>query len=443
MLERARPVWDFDDRDFGAPEGFPSRLARDGYIPHRRFAKPGGQECELYVCSPKPGLRRGAVELGPEHLVVIKVLKPDASGVYLRAIKDEYDALRLLDIKTGVPWLYERSDGTGEFADPNTVAWDGATEARSPYIVQDFIPGINLRRYMGQLMENLPEGQSRTATSLLSQEQWVHMSRALVSVLKEIHLHGIVHMDIKPDNIVVAAGGVEPWVIDFGSAMHRGRRNRPSGQRRTFLGTPQYFRDGGVSMECDVYAMTLTLAEFLTGKDVRDLDGTARSEAEARARQNGRPGESKRYLFNIYSEREPNLSIIPTWGHQFFEHAFQLRGKDATGQTLARLFEEAFPTDQWPAYKRQTNPWTTKPITPTVPVSWEVASPPAPIVPDRGNTTLEKLRYAEVNMATNIEYRISGARRQVVEIAMITGAIVGVALLCATVFTYVLLGSVN
>ena len=43
----------------------------------------------------------------------------------------------------------------------------------------------------------------------------LRIARGLAEALAEVHKHGLVHRDIKPDNILVDAAGL-PTIIDFG-----------------------------------------------------------------------------------------------------------------------------------------------------------------------------------------------------------------------------------
>lgn len=81
---------------------------------------------------------------------------------------------------------------------PDILAWD--FEVASPWVAQDF-RGPNLRRFLNdrvgrQINRSRPDGRTQfdRRTWLLSQ---------IVSAVKFVHLHGVVHRDIKPDNILV------------------------------------------------------------------------------------------------------------------------------------------------------------------------------------------------------------------------------------------------
>jgi formylglycine-generating enzyme required for sulfatase activity len=103
----------------------------------------------------------------------------------------------------------------------------------------------------------------------LSTEKAIELTIKLLSALSEVHGKGIIHRDIKPDNVLLDESG-EPFLIDFGIA-----RVEEGGKAKTgtgfSIGTPQYMSPEQldakpINLTTDIYSMGIMLFELLTGK---------------------------------------------------------------------------------------------------------------------------------------------------------------------------------
>lgn len=116
--------------------------------------------------------------------------------------------------------------------------------------------------YMGS--ESLGHAQ---ASGLAPTYSWVHyMLCALLHTLSYVHQRGMLHRDIKPDNILVCPSG-QPVLIDFGSARNVDTNNK------TRLVTEDYspieqVRGEGEGEWTDIYALGATFYHILTGSCV-------------------------------------------------------------------------------------------------------------------------------------------------------------------------------
>ena len=89
-------------------------------------------------------------------------------------------------------------------------------------------------------------------------------------------LQGVVHRDIKPDNILLTADGdeAEARLGDFGTAREESEQARATRVVGTYLYLcPVYMRTGLVGPQTDVYAMGVTVAQVAAGCRVADVLG--------------------------------------------------------------------------------------------------------------------------------------------------------------------------
>lgn len=140
---------------------------------------------------------------------------------------------------------------------PNIVAiYDISASQGKAYIAMEYVEGASLHQYI------------QKKGKLAPREALNYMAQAC-SALYAIHSMGIVHRDIKPDNIVIAKGGLVK-LMDFGLAKAEDHRITKS---NIVMGTPCYMspeqaQGKDVDARADIYAMGLVLYEMLTGRVV-------------------------------------------------------------------------------------------------------------------------------------------------------------------------------
>lgn len=162
---------------------------------------------------------------------------------------------------------------------PNVVRLvdSGGAARRSVWAAFAHAPGWNLADLV-TLHGPLPRA---TALHLLGQ---------VLDALATAHASGIVHRDVKPDNVIVRQTEDRPvaMVLDFGIGLLAGASERWGSRAdvgRELLGTPAYaspeqLRGEGATAAADLYAWGLTAIEVLTGERV--MAGATLQETIAR-----------------------------------------------------------------------------------------------------------------------------------------------------------------
>lgn len=149
---------------------------------------------------------------------------------------------------------------------PNIVqVFDYGQSAESYYIVMEYIDGMDLRRYLKRRGNVLPI------------ERAVEIARSVSLGLGAAHRRGIVHRDVKPQNIMVNDDGLVK-LTDFGIAsMYKDADAERLTTTGMTLGTVQYYAPEQAQGEivrpsADVYALGIVMYEMLTGQTPFDGD---------------------------------------------------------------------------------------------------------------------------------------------------------------------------
>ncbi|HEY7851046.1 MAG TPA: protein kinase, partial [Ktedonobacterales bacterium] len=149
---------------------------------------------------------------------------------------------------------------------PNIVqVFDYGQSADSYYIVMEYIDGMDLRRYLKRRGGTLPI------------ERGVEIARLVSLGLGAAHRRGIVHRDVKPQNIMVNDDGLVK-LTDFGIAsMYKDADAERLTTTGMTLGTVQYYAPEQAQGEmvrpaADVYALGIVMYEMLTGQTPFDGD---------------------------------------------------------------------------------------------------------------------------------------------------------------------------
>jgi eukaryotic-like serine/threonine-protein kinase len=184
-----------------------------------------------------------AVEVASQRQVAVKLLRPDTmTPEDVRRLMQEAEILS----KLRHPCII-RIFGTG------------VTPEGNPYVVMEWVDGVSLRE---ELMQR----------RMLPLADVVVIVEQVCGALVEAHVAGVVHRDVKPENVLLGAGAERlVKLADFGTA----KQLDPSAPVLTFddkiLGTPHYMapeRASGrpVGGAADVYAVAVMTYEMLEGR---------------------------------------------------------------------------------------------------------------------------------------------------------------------------------
>jgi serine/threonine-protein kinase len=132
----------------------------------------------------------------------------------------------------------------------------------SPYIMMELLKGQDL-------------GDVLKEKKVLSVKQTLTIAVQLAKALDYAHSTGIVHRDIKPDNIIVLADGETVKVADFGIARMSENEEAQKTQVGSVLGTPRYMSPEqalGESIDgrSDLFSVGVIMYEMLTGMKAFD-----------------------------------------------------------------------------------------------------------------------------------------------------------------------------
>ncbi len=146
------------------------------------------------------------------------------------------------------------AQSTAGLLHPNTVnVYDVGDEDGVNYIVMELVDGITLKKYI--------EKKSR-----LSVKEAVSIAIQVAMGLEAAHNNGIIHRDIKPQNIMISKEG-KVKVTDFGIAKAATSNTITSNVMGSVHYTsPEQARGGYSDAKSDIYSLGITLFEMLTGR---------------------------------------------------------------------------------------------------------------------------------------------------------------------------------
>ncbi len=180
-----------------------------------------------------------AVDPVENRLVAVKILREEylENEELLRRFRNESKAISVL-------------------SHPNIVRiFDVSLSDRMPSIVMEYIDGITLKDYIDQ-------------QNVLSWKEAVHFTVQILRALQHAHDNGIVHRDVKPQNIMLLADGTIK-ITDFGIARFARAQSRTITDRAigsVHYISPEQARGEITDQQADIYSVGVLLYEMLTGQ---------------------------------------------------------------------------------------------------------------------------------------------------------------------------------
>ena len=147
------------------------------------------------------------------------------------------------------------SHAVAMLSNPNIVAvYDVSHSDEREYIVMELISGITLKQYMDK-------------KGALDWKEVVHFSKQITRALSHAHERGIIHRDIKPQNIMLLRDGTLK-VADFGIAALENEVYENNGQTIGSIHyiAPEQARGNSPDARSDIYSLGVVMYEMLTGR---------------------------------------------------------------------------------------------------------------------------------------------------------------------------------
>ncbi len=174
-----------------------------------------------------------------DRIVAIKILKDEylSNEEFKRRFKNESKAIAVL-------------------SHPNIVrVYNVSFGDRIQYIVMEYVDGITLKEYIEQ-------------QGVINWKETVHFMGQILAALQHAHDKGIVHQDIKPQNILLLQDGTIK-VTDFGIArFSRADSNTTSDKAigSVHYISPEQARGEVTDEKADIYSVGVVMYEMLTGQ---------------------------------------------------------------------------------------------------------------------------------------------------------------------------------
>ncbi len=181
------------------------------------------------------------------------------NAIAVKVLKEEF-----LDNEELVRRFKNESKAISILSHPNIVkVYDVSVTDRLQYIVMEYVDGITLKEYLKQ------------RGGALTWKETVHFATQVLGALQHAHAKGIIHRDVKPQNIMLLADG-SIKMMDFGIARFSRAQSQTVSDKAigsVHYISPEQAKGDRTDARTDIYSVGVMLYEMLSGRLPFDGDG--------------------------------------------------------------------------------------------------------------------------------------------------------------------------
>jgi len=198
------------------------------------------------------------------YKIIYEISTGSIAGVFLARdqVTRELFAIKVIERKPGEHEEFRKAFNAEAKAlaqlqdDPHIARFEHfVVEEKYLFIVMEYVPGKTLAEFI-------------TASGRLDERDALKITRQVAEALQSAHDKGIIHSDLKPNNIMLKPDGLVK-VLDFGMALDVSKVTSSH-----FRGTPAYMSPeqvdpatfGTPGIQSDIYSLGATLYEMLAGR---------------------------------------------------------------------------------------------------------------------------------------------------------------------------------
>ena len=170
-------------------------------------------------------------------------------AVAIKMLKNE-----IANDEESVKRFINESKAVAMMSHPNIVSiYDVSVREDIKYIVMEYVEGITLKNYMNK-------------RGVVSTREIISYTEQILSALHHSHSKGIIHRDIKPQNVIISTEG-KVKVTDFGIARVASANTiNAEVMGSVHYASPEQARNGFVTNTSDIYSLGIVMYEMVTGR---------------------------------------------------------------------------------------------------------------------------------------------------------------------------------